>query len=191
MTFWTVARVEQAARLWRDGASAAKIANALGGVSRNAVIGKVHRHPDIFAPRRGSREVVRIRERRPVVPVVTTVKPAAAKKAAPAGTKRSSSFGYQPQASRARKADPVAPSVQAMNIPKRPAGNYRHRDFGLDDSKPIAFSSLGRFQCAWPLVDFDDDDTGDMPCCGRPRRGGDEPNSSYCAEHAAISRGAA
>src|SRR5947209_14823171 len=40
---WTDERVEQLKGLWNEGASASKIARALGGVSRNAVIGKVHR----------------------------------------------------------------------------------------------------------------------------------------------------
>lgn len=40
---WTDERVESLKKLWQDGLSASQIANRLGGVSRNAVIGKVHR----------------------------------------------------------------------------------------------------------------------------------------------------
>ncbi len=40
---WTDERVEQLKALWNEGASASQIAKQLGGVSRNAVIGKVHR----------------------------------------------------------------------------------------------------------------------------------------------------
>jgi len=40
---WTDERVELLRRLWEDGQSASKIAAQLGGVTRNAVIGKVHR----------------------------------------------------------------------------------------------------------------------------------------------------
>jgi GcrA cell cycle regulator len=40
---WTAARVEQLKSLWGEGLSASQVAYALGGVSRNAVIGKVHR----------------------------------------------------------------------------------------------------------------------------------------------------
>jgi len=46
MTFpssWTDDRVEVLTKLWRDGNSASAIARELGGVTRNAVIGKVHR----------------------------------------------------------------------------------------------------------------------------------------------------
>lgn len=40
---WTDERVEKLKKLWADGLSASQIAAQLGGVSRNAVIGKVHR----------------------------------------------------------------------------------------------------------------------------------------------------
>jgi GcrA cell cycle regulator len=40
---WTDERVELLRKLWSDGLSASQIAAQLGGVSRNAVIGKVHR----------------------------------------------------------------------------------------------------------------------------------------------------
>jgi GcrA cell cycle regulator len=40
---WTDERVELLKKLWQDGLSASQIAAELGGVTRNAVIGKVHR----------------------------------------------------------------------------------------------------------------------------------------------------
>ena len=40
---WTDERVELLKKLWTDGLSASQIAAQLGGVTRNAVIGKVHR----------------------------------------------------------------------------------------------------------------------------------------------------
>lgn len=40
---WDDARIEQLKKLWADGLSASQIAAELGGVTRNAVIGKVHR----------------------------------------------------------------------------------------------------------------------------------------------------
>lgn len=75
---WTPDRVEALRRLWRDGLSAARIAALLGGVTRNAVLGKVHRlglsggaRPAKPAPRRAPPEK---RLRRPVAaagPLVT------------------------------------------------------------------------------------------------------------------------
>ena len=40
---WTDDRVARLAKLWAEGLSASQIATDLGGVTRNAVIGKVHR----------------------------------------------------------------------------------------------------------------------------------------------------
>ncbi|MDG2004074.1 MAG: GcrA family cell cycle regulator [Novosphingobium sp.] len=40
---WTDERIEKLTKLWEGGATASQIAEELGGVSRNAVIGKAHR----------------------------------------------------------------------------------------------------------------------------------------------------
>ena len=56
---WTDERVEMLKKLWADGLSASQIAAELGGITRNAVIGKVHRlglsgrakSPSSLAPR--------------------------------------------------------------------------------------------------------------------------------------------
>src|SRR6478672_2761442 len=40
---WTEERIERLKKMWHDGATASQIADELGGVSRNAVIGKAHR----------------------------------------------------------------------------------------------------------------------------------------------------
>ena len=40
---WTDDRVETLKKMWGEGQSASQIAKELGGVTRNAVIGKVHR----------------------------------------------------------------------------------------------------------------------------------------------------
>lgn len=44
LSAWTDARIEHAIALWRDGSSASQIAGEIGGgLSRNAVIGKLAR----------------------------------------------------------------------------------------------------------------------------------------------------
>ena len=40
---WNDERIEALTRMWREGLSASQVARQLGGVSRSAVIGKVHR----------------------------------------------------------------------------------------------------------------------------------------------------
>ena len=58
---WTEERVETLKKLWLEGHSASQIAKQLGGVTRNAVIGKVHRLglSGRAAPSQPSRQVLR------------------------------------------------------------------------------------------------------------------------------------
>jgi GcrA cell cycle regulator len=68
---WTDDRVETLKKLWLDGLSASQIAKQLGGVTRNAVIGKVHRLglSGRAAPSQPQRPVFRApRPARPAVP---------------------------------------------------------------------------------------------------------------------------
>ncbi len=67
---WTDERVDLLRKLWSEGLSASQIAAQLGGVSRNAVIGKVHR--------------LKLSSRGRAAPAPTRQKKAAAQGAAPA-----------------------------------------------------------------------------------------------------------
>ncbi len=73
---WTDDRVELLKKLWSEGLSASQIAAELGGITRNAVIGKVHRlglsgrakSPSTAAPRpRKPRSSGMIRVSRPAI----------------------------------------------------------------------------------------------------------------------------
>jgi GcrA cell cycle regulator len=68
---WTDERVDTLKKLWLDGLSASQIAKQLGGVTRNAVIGKVHRLglSGRAAPSQPARPV--LRTQRPQRPVAT------------------------------------------------------------------------------------------------------------------------
>jgi GcrA cell cycle regulator len=52
---WSAERVEQLQSLWADGLSCSRIARELGGMTRNAVIGKAHRLGLPTRPRSGGR----------------------------------------------------------------------------------------------------------------------------------------
>src|SRR5436305_6152888 len=76
MQTWTDERVERLKKLWADGLSASQIAGELGGITRNAVIGKVHRlglsgrakSPSSAAPRpRKARATHMLRVSRPSI----------------------------------------------------------------------------------------------------------------------------
>jgi GcrA cell cycle regulator len=68
---WSDDRVEQLKNLWTEGLSASQIARALGGVTRNAVIGKVHR---LGLAGRASPSRSSERARLPMVPKVPTIR---------------------------------------------------------------------------------------------------------------------
>ena len=90
---WSDERVDLLRRLWEEGLSASQIATQLGGVTRNAVIGKIHRlglsgrvkgaEMAGTAPRRAVREgeadgvVVSIEDGIPMVEMPVEIKPAA------------------------------------------------------------------------------------------------------------------
>lgn len=64
---WTDERVELLKKLWSDGLSASQIAAELGGVTRNAVIGKVHRLGLSGRAKAAPAAAPRARKPRPVV----------------------------------------------------------------------------------------------------------------------------
>jgi GcrA cell cycle regulator len=74
---WTEDRVSTLKKLWLDGLSASQIAKQLGGVTRNAVIGKVHRLglSGRAAPSQPARTVFKApRAARPVAPAPVPVR---------------------------------------------------------------------------------------------------------------------
>lgn len=78
---WTEERVSVLTRLWSEGLSASQIARQLGDVTRNAVIGKVHRLglSGRATPSRSERPRVTTRKKRapkPIIVIPETVKEA-------------------------------------------------------------------------------------------------------------------
>ncbi|MDQ0318824.1 GcrA cell cycle regulator [Pararhizobium capsulatum DSM 1112] len=65
---WTDERVEKLKKLWSEGLSASQIAAQLGGVSRNAVIGKVHRLSLPGRAKAGGTAATPTRAKRPTSP---------------------------------------------------------------------------------------------------------------------------
>ncbi|WP_430634935.1 GcrA family cell cycle regulator [Sphingomonas hankookensis] len=53
---WTEERIATLAKMWESGMTASQIAEELGGISRNAVIGKAHRTGTPVAPVAGTLE---------------------------------------------------------------------------------------------------------------------------------------
>ncbi|SFG30328.1 GcrA cell cycle regulator [Novosphingobium sp. CF614] len=70
---WTDERIEKLTKMWEGGATASQIADELGGVSRNAVIGKAHR---LGLKARPSPVKANEKPVRPVAPAPKKAKPA-------------------------------------------------------------------------------------------------------------------
>lgn len=74
---WTDERVELLKKLWNDGLSASQIAVELGGITRNAVIGKVHRLGLSGRAKTPAAAVPRQRKARPAAaPMLRVARPA-------------------------------------------------------------------------------------------------------------------
>ncbi len=95
---WTDERIEQLRQMWERGMTASQIAEELGGVSRNAVIGKAHR---LGLQARPS----------PVKATDASAKPAgtAQPRKAPAPAKQDASPSEEPRAARPAVKAPAAP----------------------------------------------------------------------------------
>ncbi len=102
---WTDERIATLTKMWESGATASQIADELGGVSRNAVIGKAHRLGLKARP-----SPVKANEPKPAAKAEP--KAPAAKPAAP-----------RPKAPAPRAAEPESPPAAAPATPSQPLPN--------------------------------------------------------------------
>ena len=113
---WTEERIDRLKAMWTEGATASQIADELGGVSRNAVIGKAHRlgleaRPSPVKP--GEEK-----ERAAPAAAAPAPKPVPAERAAP-----------RPAAAATPAADRPAPAQPAAR-PQRSSDNVQYRSIG-------------------------------------------------------------
>nr|WP_316652083.1 GcrA family cell cycle regulator [uncultured Gellertiella sp.] len=166
---WTDERVEKLKKLWSEGLSASQIAAQLGGVSRNAVIGKVHR---LSLPGRakagGSAPSTAAR-----TPKRTTSAPRAPNYAARATNAASTSTTTR-TVTRAQGATMVREEVEIDAVEEMhfvPASNVV-----VPISRRLELVELTERTCKWPVGDPLKED---FHFCGN-----DSPDSSpYCGYH--------
>lgn len=161
---WTDERVELLTKLWSEGLSASQIAAQLGGVSRNAVIGKVHR---LHLSSRGRTTGSTARPGKkaapaPVKAAAATVKP----------TTTSSRVVTTTIGATALQAQFDAEPVARQHI--RPAGNVV-----VPISRRLQLIQLSERTCKWPNGDPLSED---FSFCGNDV--GD--NGPYCSFHASV-----
>jgi GcrA cell cycle regulator len=193
---WTDQRIDQLRALWDKGLTASQIADELGGVSRNAVIGKAHR--------------LGLKSRPSPVKSNDADKKAAPKKAAPAPAKAPAAAAPARPRSSAPAAEPIAPVRADDDIADAPAprasamprivsigpGGFMRQGPG-DQQAPIppapprrlvpakpsremadktSLLDLNERICRWPLGHPGE---ADFHFCGVPVN----PGFPYCVEH--------
>jgi GcrA cell cycle regulator len=161
---WTDERVEKLKKLWAEGLSASQIAAQLGGVSRNAVIGKVHRLNLPGRAKAGGTQTAS-RPKRPA-----------------AATPRSSNFAARPAVTRtvARPVGSALPKedldadfeAQSEQLPVPANGNK----VVVPMSRRLELTELTERTCKWPIGDPLNDD---FHFCGNES----PDNSPYCTYH--------
>jgi GcrA cell cycle regulator len=169
---WTDERVETLKKLWLDGLSASQIAGQLGGVTRNAVIGKVHRLglSGRAAPSQPTRPAFK-----PVRP------PRPASGATPSG--RRLAVAEIAEAAPHPEPEPV-PVAAAEPEPEAPAPEIAPAaPVEILPAQPergaATVLTLGAHMCKWPIGD---PSTADFTFCGRRA----SPEGPYCVEHARL-----
>jgi GcrA cell cycle regulator len=176
---WTEERIERLRAMWTEGATASQIADELGGVSRNAVIGKAHR---LGLEARPS----------PVKPGDEKEKPAAAASPAPKPAPAERPAPRAPVA--AATPEQAAPAQPAARSPQRPTSEMQYRSIGPggfirqgpgDQQAPIPPAPPRRLVPAKPSPEVADKtsllDLNDRICkwpMGHPG----EPDFHFCGE---------
>lgn len=160
---WTDERVEKLKKLWAEGLSASQIAAQLGGVSRNAVIGKVHRLSLPGRAKAGGSAPARAPKRQASAPRSTGY--------AQRSTPRSAPRGGGGGATALR--EDMDPSI-FEEVEFRPADNVV-----VPISRRLALTELTESTCKWPVGDPLKED---FHFCGN-----DSPeNTPYCTYHARL-----
>ncbi|MGE0774505.1 MAG: GcrA family cell cycle regulator [Sphingomonadaceae bacterium] len=192
---WTEERIEQLRKMWEGGMTASQIAEELGGVSRNAVIGKAHRlglqsRPSPVKAGESSESGASAEAAAPAVPRPPRPPrpaPVAAPPPEPAAPAATVAAQPQPPASpqpmirsigpggfqRAMPGEQQAPSTPAPPrrlVPARPAPEFADKTGLLDLTDKI---------CKWPLGHPGEPD---FHFCGKLIN----PGFPYCLDHCSV-----
>lgn len=160
---WTDERVELLRKLWTDGLSASQIAAELGGVTRNAVIGKVHRLSLSGRAKPASTPVARTRKA-----TVATSRPAA-------GASRPQTFS-RPLVAGNTALKPIAHPIAE---PRRVTRQVEPAEVVVPISLHATILTLTEQTCKWPNGDPSSED---FHFCGQRSKSG----VPYCEYHSRI-----
>jgi GcrA cell cycle regulator len=185
---WTDERVETLKKMWGDGQSASQIAKELGGVTRNAVIGKVHRlglsnrvagsgTPEDEEPPVPETPVAAATVRAPAPPEATRIpeaRPATDRPAAQTGGATVTSLPIRKAIIPAGQPLPPQPSLN--EISPEALASVREVE---KRARRLTLMELTERTCKWPVGD---PATDDFWFCGLPSL----PGKPYCEAHVGV-----
>ncbi len=184
---WTDERIDQLKKLWEKGLTASQIADELGGVSRNAVIGKAHRlglksRPSPVkagakkaAPKKAAKTAAKAPPKRPAAAASRAAKAPAANQPQPNPAAAQSDIpkivsigpgGFLRQGPGDQQA-PIPPAPPRRLVPAKPSPEMADKTSLLDLNDRI---------CRWPI---NHPGEADFHFCGKPVN----PGFPYCVEH--------
>lgn len=176
---WTDERVELLKKMWGEGQSASQIAKELGGVTRNAVIGKVHRL-GLSNRATGAAPAKAEPKEKPAPAPKAEAKPKPAPKTEPA----------RPAPAPAAEAKPAIPARRQIipagqPLPPQPSANEISPEALAKvnevekKAKKLTLMELTEKTCKWPVGD---PATEDFWFCGLPVEAG----KPYCEAHVGV-----
>ncbi|TQD35826.1 GcrA family cell cycle regulator [Rhodobacter capsulatus] len=199
---WTDERVELLKKMWTEGQSASQIAKELGGVTRNAVIGKVHRlglsnrvegapaapapvaaapvkpaTPEPVAPTAAAAAPPRVEpEPEPVRPTLTAVPPRPAPVPPQPAAAAAPVPGVVRKPALVPAGQPLPPQPSLNEISPETLASVREVE---KRSRKISLMELTERTCKWPIGD---PATENFYFCGLPSSAG----KPYCEAHVSV-----
>ena len=187
---WTDERIATLKKMWEGGATASQIADELGGVSRNAVIGKAHR---LGLDSRPSPVKPGEEKEKPAAAAAATAAPKAAAPAAaaPAATETAAPAAQPPQGRPQRSGEiqyrsigpggfirqgpgdqqpPIPPAPPRRLVPAKPSPEVADKTSLLELNDRI---------CKWPMGHPGEPD---FHFCGQASN----PGFPYCVQHCGV-----
>ena len=184
---WSDERVELLKRLWGEGQSASQIAKELGGVTRNAVIGKVHRlglsNRNGSAPAANAAPVVEAEDAATAEAAQPAAKPAPKPVAEPEAAEEPDEEEAEAPVAAAVRIKAIIPAGQPL--PPQPSANEIDPEALAKVSeiekkaKRLSLMELTERTCKWPVGD---PATEDFWFCGLPVQTG----KPYCEAHVGV-----
>ncbi|MTI18765.1 GcrA cell cycle regulator [Rhodobacteraceae bacterium RKSG542] len=176
---WTTERVELLTKLWAEGLSASQIAAELGNVTRNAVIGKVHRLG--LSGRTKSAPAAKPRRTAATASAQTGRKPDAEELIIEQVVQAASIAAASPKVSQSQPitAGATALKVELLEEEDLEVAAVPAVDVFIPVSERATILTLTERTCKWPIGDPGSED---FHFCGRQS----DASTPYCAHHRQI-----